>query len=277
MKRMFSSLNASVIGARLSWPDYAKLAATAGFPGVDVPLDGGMKYGVEPTLTLLRELKLKPASFGFPVEFRKDEAAFQQSMNGLEPAAKFAAAVGCPRMHTWIMPSSETPKAELRATYRARFRAAADVLARHNVRLGLEFIGPLAPRKKFPHEFIWKMGEMVDFAKDCGENVGLLLDAWHWHHAGATVADIHAAGKKRIVHVHINDAAKLPPEQVNDGERLLPGKGVIDLKSFVKALRDVGYPDALSVEVLGQELRKLPAEQAARMTFEAVDAVMKSA
>ena len=30
-------------------------------------------------------------------------------------------------------------------------------------------------------------------AKECGPNVGLTLDAWHWYHAGGTVADILAA------------------------------------------------------------------------------------
>ena len=65
----------------------------------------------------------------------------------LPEAAKFAAAIGCPRMVTYIAASSATPKAELRALYKKRFTAAAQVLAEHNVRLGLEFLGPLHIRK----------------------------------------------------------------------------------------------------------------------------------
>src|SRR6185437_9771426 len=96
--------------------------------------------------------------------------------------------------------------------------------ARSHVRLGLEFLGPLHIRKAFRYEFIWQMNEMLAFAKDCGPNVGLLLDSWHWYHAGATIHDIVAAGRDRIVHVQINDSAKLPPEQVRITNGCCQGK-----------------------------------------------------
>src|SRR5438094_688880 len=132
-------------------------------------------------------------------------------------------------MSTYIMPSSERPKAEQRKIYKERFHAAADILARAHVRLGLEFLGPVHLRKLYPHEFIWRMDEMLEFARECGPNVGILLDSWHWHHAGATVADIVTAGKNGIVHVQVNDSPQLPPEKILDNERLMPGEGVIDL------------------------------------------------
>ena len=96
------------------------------------------------------------------------------------------------------------------------------------------------------------MNEMLDFAKECGPNVGLLLDSWHWHHAGATTQDIVHAGRDRIVHVHFNDSPQLPPEQIRDNARLLPGEGVINLVGFLRALQQIGYRDALSVEVFGR-------------------------
>jgi sugar phosphate isomerase/epimerase len=167
-------------------------------------------------------------------------------------------------MITYIMPSSDTPKDELRRIYKQRFTAGAQVLAEHNVRLGLEFLGPLHFRTQFRYEFIWRMNEMLEFAKECGPNVGLLLDSWHWHHAGATTQDIIAAGRERIVHVHFNDAPNLAPEQIRDGKRLLPGEGVINLVGFLQALQTIGYVDALSIEVFGRLKDKTP-EEAARL------------
>jgi sugar phosphate isomerase/epimerase len=117
---------------------------------------------------------------------------------------------------------------------------------------------------------------MLDFAKECGPNVGLLLDSWHWHHAGATTDDIVAAGRDRIVHVHFNDAPNLPPEQIRDDHRLLPGEGVINLVGFLKALQTIGYTDALSVEVFGR-LKDVPPEQAAKMGLDASLAVFRKA
>jgi sugar phosphate isomerase/epimerase len=151
------------------------------------------------------------------------------------------------------------------------------VLARSHVRLGLEFLGPLHLRRQEPYEFIWRMPEMLAFARECGSNVGLLLDVWHWHHAGATTKDIVDAGKDGIVHVHFNDAPKLPPDQIRDNERLMPGEGIIDLNAFLMALHEIGYQDALSVEVFGRGLKDMTPEAGARLGLETARAVMRKA
>ena len=185
----------------------------------------------------------------------------------LEESAPFAAAIGCPRMMTYIIPSSDTPKDELRRTYKNGSRQIADILARSHG--GSAWSSWDRSNSGAAREFIWKMPEMLEFAKECGSNVGLTLDAWHWHHAGGTTADIVAAGQDRIVVVHFDDSPGLPPEQVRDNERLLPGEGVIDLTGFLTALRKIRYEDGLSLEVFGRGLKQLPPEQSAKMCLEA--------
>ena len=276
-RSMYLSLNETLVTGRVKWPEFARLAARVGFPGVDVMLGPAMQQGEAETNALLAELKIRPAVINFPVEFRKDDATFQSSLTKLEPAARFAKAIDCPRMITYIMPSSETPKEELRRVYKQRFTESAQVLARSDVRLGLEFLGPLHFRKQFPHEFIWRMPEMLEFAKECGPNVGLLLDSWHWHHAGGTTADILAAGRERIVHVHFNDAPDLPPDQIRDNQRLMPGEGVIDLVGFLQAVQKTGYTDAVSVEVFGRGLKEMTPEEGARLGYEKARAVFLKA
>lgn len=274
---MYLSLNGVPIGGKLAWPDFARLAATTGFRGVDVMLESAMADGVEGTRRLLEELHLHPAYVNLPVDFRQDEAAFRSTLPKLEQASPFAAAIGCPRMMTWIISSSETPKDELRRTYKKRFTECAGILARSHCSLGLEFLGPLHIRKRFPHEFIWKMNEMLEFAKECGPNVGLTIDAWHWHHAGGTIADILAAGKDRIVVVHFDDSAALPAEEIRDNQRLLPGEGIINLSGFLQALQKIGYSDSLSVEVFGRGLKEMPPAQSAKLCLDYSRAALKKA
>lgn len=274
---MYLSLNGVPIGGKLTWPEFARLASRTGFIGVDVMLDGAMADGVAKTREMLADLKLKPAFINLPVEFRKDDAAFKASLPKLEDAAPFASAIGCPRMMTYLMSSSPTPKDELRRIYKARLGECARILARSHCRLGLEFLGPLHIRKAFPNEFIWKMNEMLEFAKECGSNCGLTLDAWHWNHAGGTTDDIIKAGKDRIVVVHFDDSPKLPPEEIRDNQRLLPGEGVIDLVGFLHALDKIGYNDSLSVEVFGRGLKEMPPEESARLCLESGRAVLKRA
>jgi len=274
---MYLALNGVPIGGSLSWPDFAGLASSTGFQGVDLMLGPAMADGVDKTRTLLEGLHLRPSFANLPVEFRKDDAAFRAGLPKLEDAAPFCAAIGCPRMMTYIGASSETPKDELRRLYKKRFTECANILARSHCRLGLEFLGPLHIRTQFPHEFIWKMNEMLEFAKECGSNVGLTLDAWHWHHAGGTVADILAAGKDRIVVVHFDDAPDLPADKIRDNQRLLPGEGIIDLTGFLRALQKIGYEDSLSVEVFGRGLKEMPPRESAKLCLDSSVAVFKKA
>ena len=274
---MYISLQNTLVAGRVKWPAFAELAHRLGYPGTDVNLRDAMPFGIDPTRALLAKLRLRPAVVDLPVDFRRDDDVFRADLAKLDEAVQFAVGIGCPRMTTYILSSSETPKAELRKIYKARFSACADVLARSHCRLGLEFLGPLHLRTRFPHEFIWRMNEMLEFARECGPNVGLLLDSWHWHHAGATAADIIAAGKDGIVHVQVNDSAALPPEEVRDNERLMPGEGVIDLTAFFQALKEIGYADGVSPEVFGRGLKDMPPEQGARMGLETTQAVMRKA
>jgi sugar phosphate isomerase/epimerase len=274
---MYISLQSTLVAGRVKWPAFAELAHKAGYPGTDVNITEALPAGAASTRALLAGLKLKPAVIGLPVEFRKDDSEFRAGLAKLETAVQFAAAIGCPRMSTWIPSSSETPKSELRKIWKARFQACANVLARSHVRLGLEFLGPLHIRRQRPHEFIWRMDEMLEFARECGPNVALLLDSWHWHHAGANTSDILAAGKDGIVHVQVNDAPRLPPEEIRDNERLMPGEGVIDLPGFFDALRKIGYSDGVSPEVFGRGLKDVPPEEGAKMGLETTRAVMRKA
>jgi sugar phosphate isomerase/epimerase len=274
---MYLSLNGVPIGGKLPWPDFARLASTTGFKGVDVNLDAARADGVDKTRALLEGLHLRPSFVNLPVAYSKDDGTYRSSLAKLEDAAPFAAAIGCPRMMTAIGSSSATPKDELRRLYLKRFRECADIMARSHCRLGLEFLGPLHFRRQFPHEFIWSMPEMVAFAKDCGSNVGVTLDAWHWHHSGGTLDDILKAGKERIVAVHFDDAADQPPDQVRDNQRLLPGKGVINLVGFLQALQKIGYRDSLSVEVFDSKLKELPPEESARLCLESSREVFQKA
>jgi sugar phosphate isomerase/epimerase len=273
---MFVSLNSSLT-RRMEWLDFAKLAATTGYGGVDVDLGAVRTQGGPATRMLLNSLKIAPGSIGLPVPFGGDDAAYHAGLAKLEGAAMLAALIGCPRMVAVLPPASTTPKAEFRALLKSRLTEIAKILQASNVRLGLEFLGPLHFRTRQPYEFIWRMPEALEFSAECGPDVGLLLDAWHWHHAGATTDDILAAGKSRIVHIHVSDAKAQPPEEVRDNQRLMPGEGVIDLVGFFQALKKIDYTDAVSPEPLGRVPADMTPEEGARLGLSTTRAVMAKA
>jgi sugar phosphate isomerase/epimerase len=274
---MYVSLNSSLTGGKVGWPEFARLAARTGFGGVDVNLAAAMKEGLDASRALFGELNIKPSNLNLPVTFRGDEAAFQTGLKKLDEAAAFCAAIQCPTMLGILPPSSQTPKTELRKIVKDRLIAIGEILLRAKLRMGLEFLGPLHFRTAQPHEFIWRMDEALEFSKECGPNIGLLLDVWHWHHAGATTADILAAGSARIFHVHLSDCPKLPADQVRDNQRVLPGEGVIDLAGFFQALKQIGYHDGVSPEPIGRIPKEMPAEDGARLGLETALTVMRKA
>jgi sugar phosphate isomerase/epimerase len=273
---MFVSLNASLT-RQMPWPEFAQLAARLGYGGVDVNLAAARQEGADATRARLAGLKIAPGVASLPVRYAGEAAAFDEDLKGLDEAARFAAAIGCPRMMAVLPPSSQTPKPEFRRVIKDRVTAIGEILQRSQVRLGLEFLGPLHFRTRNPHEFIWRMDEALEFCRECGPNVGLTLDAWHWHHAGATAADILAAGRSRIVHVHVSDARAQPPEEVRDNQRVMPGEGVIDLATFFRSLQKVGYADAVSPEPIGRVPKEMSPEDGARLGLETTLAAMKKA
>jgi sugar phosphate isomerase/epimerase len=274
---MFLSLNGSLT-RQMPWADFVRLAGKVGYPGVDVQLGPARKDGVEATLALFKEARVKPGVTNLPVQFAAaDEAAYQSGLAQLEDNATFAAAIGCTRMMAVLSPSSNEPRDERRKFIIARLTPIAGILQKSGVRLGLEFLGPLMFRTRAKEPFIWTLPETVALAKEIGPNIGATLDAWHWHHSGGTVADILASDRSRIVHIHVSDAKPQPPEEVRDNQRHMPGEGVIDLVGFFQALKKIGYQDAISPEPLGRVPETMTPEDGARLGLETTLAVLKKA
>ncbi len=274
---MFLSLNSVMTGNKVPWPESARLAAQVGYGGIDLNLASAMKEGLDSTHALLTELKLRTSYCGLPVTVTGTDEVFERGMAMLEDAAAFVSAVGCGRMMMVLPSSSAVPAGDFRTLLLRRLTAVAELLSRHNVRLGLEFMGPLVYRKRAAWEFIWRMNDVLDFAKEIGPNIGLTLDSWHWHHAGATVDDIIRAGKSRIVTVHVSDAVAMAPEDVKESPRSLPGEGIVNLTGFFQALKQIGYEDGVSPEVFGWLQPGMSAEDGAKAGLEASRAVMRKA
>src|SRR3954451_8446139 len=93
--QMYPALNSVLLSNRVPWPEFARLAAKVGFPGTDVMLKPALKEGAASTVALLKEVNLRPAVLDFPVEFRKDDSAFESTLPALRPAAEFGAAISC--------------------------------------------------------------------------------------------------------------------------------------------------------------------------------------
>lgn len=76
--------------------------------------------------------------------------------------------------------------------------------------------------------------------------VAVVLDSCHWHASGSGSLDSFPVDRLAIT--HLNDAPAKQPREIEDEDRLLPGRGVIRLTDLVRDLRLRGYSGPWSLE-----------------------------
>ena len=278
-RKMTIDLVCGAIGVKADQFEAIALAARHGFESV-APNSGHLVRMTDAEKAeVLESLKVKNLVFGaagLPVEFRQTDAKFREGMSGLPEAAAALESVGATRIGTWIMPNHDhltyLENFRLHAT---RLREAASILDDHGIRLGLEYVGPKTSWTSKRYAFIHSMAEMKELLAEIGtSNVGLVLDSWHWFTAGESAEDLLTLQNSDIVAVDLNDAPEgIPVEEQMDLVRRLPAStGVIDVKTFLSALVEIGYDGPVRAEPFDAELRKLPADQAVAKTAKALKA-----
>lgn len=275
--QFYSSLNTGALGLDVDYADAIELAAEFGYGGID------------PNLAYLRELPaaeradlgarladrgLRWGAAGLPVGLLGDAARFGEQLAALPHDAGILRAAGVERVGTFVLPMSDS------LTYRRHFgrlteRVALvdEVLAGEGLRLGLEYVGPktLWATKRFP--FIHTLAETLELLAAVGSpNVGVVLDTYHWYTAAESVEDLRKLRAEQVVGADINDAhTGMDRDELLDLDRELPGAtGVIDVASFLDALRHIGYAGPVKVEPFNAELKALPPREAIAKTAEAL-------
>jgi sugar phosphate isomerase/epimerase len=256
---MYMALSPGAMGVRVNnLQEAIDVAKQAGFAGVEIGIHEVANlidaHGAQHVKQMFCEAKLWPAGWGLPVDWRGSEENWRKGLEELPRLAQAGQDIGCGRTMTWIMPcSNDRPYEENRKFHVARFEPIAEILAAHDCRLGLEFIGPKTLRDSQKYPFLYKMEDMLDMGAEIGPNVGLLLDCWHWHTSGGTVDDLRHVKQEKIVYVHVNDAPEgVSMEEYVDNRRGLPGAtGVIDIAGFLGALKEIGYDGPVVPEPFG--------------------------
>jgi sugar phosphate isomerase/epimerase len=275
---VYKTLAPGIIGFGKSFMEAALPMAEKGFEGYWFGIEGDSKTPAEETRDMLKKSGLRPAGFTLPVEFRRDEATFESGMANLEGYARYAADIGALGCITWILPgSNDLDYAANFELHRARLSKIAKALQEYNIRFGLEFVGPAASRKNAKHTFIYRLDQTLELCDAIGtDNMGVLLDIFHWDLAGHTLADFkQITDPKKIVLVHINDApAGIPLDEMRDGKRCLPGEtGVLRITEFFDGLKSVGYTGPVMPEPFDSTLQTLPFEQALRKVMDSMELV----
>jgi sugar phosphate isomerase/epimerase len=266
-------LRCSSIGVRADQRDAIRLGHKHGFESVTPDSAFLSDLSDESRARLLEEMtdkKLAWGAVGLPVVFHRDEATFADGIKRLPRLASGMQRAGVTRVGTWLSPShSELTYAANFRQHTMRLGSCAKILADHGLRLGLEYIGPKTLRPSNRHGFIHSMAETKELIAEIGlDNVGFVLDSWHWYTAHETADDLRTLKNRDVIACDLNDApAGIPVDQQIDNRRELPAAtGVINLKKFLEVLVEIGYDGPIRAEPFNRVLNEMEDEMAVAAT-----------
>ena len=277
-KRKFTmDLSWGAIGVRASQTEAVEYASKYGFESVyaNPGYLGGLDDGGRADLAaLMKDKGVVWGAAGLPVDFRKDEQTFQDGLKKLPQTAKAMQQAGITRVSTWLRPyhNELTYVANFRQHAR-RLRECVKVLGDHGQRFGMEYVGPLTLWASARHSFIHSMAETKDLIAEIGQdNVGFVLDSWHWYTAHETADDLRTLTSRDIVACDLNDApAGIEIDSQIDNKRELPAAtGVIDLKTFLGVLVEIGYDGPVRAEPFNAKLNAMENDAACKATADAM-------
>lgn len=271
------SLNCGNIGVNADLLTAINLAKKNGFEAIDWganAIASLTKDELDRVVGLMKDSNLVWGATGLTVDFRGDESRFKEGLDKLPAIAKALKIAGLTRMTTWISPTH--PRLgfdENFKLHKERFAQIAKVLKDFDIQFGVEYVGTKTSRQRGGNLFIYNMKQALELIEATGaENIGLVLDSWHWWQADENVEDILKLKAKNIVAVDLNDAPSgIPKDKQQDNKRELPAAtGVIDLKGFLKALAQINYDGPVRAEPFNQPLNNMGNDDACSATIAAM-------
>ncbi|MFO7902525.1 MAG: sugar phosphate isomerase/epimerase family protein [Planctomycetota bacterium] len=247
---MYRNLNPTALGMTGRQSELIELALTYGFSSLDVDMDAIVKRarasGLEQARRFISSANIRGGEFSLPVNLTASDATYRSNLAELDEFAQVAASLHSAACRATISPvcPAGVPYQEAFELHRTRLAETADVLAGHDIRLGLAFLAAPGYRAQAESPFIHDPDTLMTLIRTIGNpNVGLALDTWDWFVGGGSLDDLFVIPAEGIISVRLADipeAADLA--SIADDERYLPGDGGrVDCRAIVQHLMTTGY------------------------------------
>src|SRR6266536_112093 len=143
------------------------------------------------------------------------------------------------------------------------FQALCADAAHHGTRVGFELM---------PFAMIRTLEETLAMVEGAGaKHGGICFDLWHMVKLGVPYDEVARVPLEYIISVELNDGTFTAPWSLHEdtiNHRRLCGEGEFDVKGFIANVQRAGYTGPWGIEVLSEELRKLPLQELATRAFE---------
>lgn len=251
-----------------------ELCEKYGYELIEIRLDKLKDYlkthTVDDLANFFKSSRIKPYAFN-ALEFItfRDEAGYRQIKDDLKFLCEVGEKIGCKKIV--VVPTFDIggyTKTQIKEESIRVLNDLADFAEKYGVKLAYEFVG-------YPNCSVNTFGQTYDIVKAVNrENVGMVLDCFHFHAMGSRIEDLKKADPKKIFIFHIDDSEDLPVGALRDDKRLWPGEGAVDLDSILKTLKEIGYSEMASVELFRPEYWDWDIEKTIKVGKEKTEAVV---
>ena len=173
----------------------------------------------------------------------------------------FEAADALQARHIKIVPPFGNAQYEM-SHLAGEFSALCGQAAQHGVRVALEMI---------PFSDIATLQAAQDLVTQAGSpNGGILVDIWHLHRSGGTYTELSRVPTAFLMAAELCDAEAVPNGELAQDSmhhRKFCGEGAFSIPEFITAMGKAGYQGPYGVEILSDDLRKLPLQTAATESY----------
>ena len=281
---MYKNLNPVALGVSGRQSELIELALTYGFRSIDIDVERYLRNarskGPEQAGRFIASANVNIGAFEIPINWRGDEDIYKQGLQDLESVAQLFAASGASIVLATIQPSSdETPYHENFELHRKRLAEMAELLSKHEMRLGIGFLSAPAHRKDKSYQFICDAEAMITLIKSIPSgNVGLALDTWNWHFGGGTVDQIKSLQSDQVVTVSVADApADVDSSAITEEQRWLPSEdGLVDNSGLLAALAELEFNGPLTLLTMAECFKGLTREAIVQKCGNVLDELIKA-
>ena len=249
-----------------------RIARETGHAGIEV---NGTKlkrylaqgYTIESLLPLLKDVPPVAMTYVQDVE-RQEPAEYSALLEECEEMCALAEKLGCPMVQLLTGPLDPSGAyqgltgrswAEMRDLTVKNLRTVSDIGREHKVRFFLEAL-TWTPLHKLE-----QVVEVLDATER--NNIGMVIDFWHFWDSGATAEQISKLNKNQIFCVHFCDSLEPWGQRgtfQQRGRDVWTGGGRIPLKEWVDAVRATGFDGCWMCELLSPKFWELDPWKTAR-------------
>jgi sugar phosphate isomerase/epimerase len=271
----FSLNAATLMGHKLSLPDFVDTAAKAGYDGIEPwfrDMDAFVKDGgnLDDLAKRIRDRNLTVENvMSFAEWIVDDDERRAKALENLKREMDLVTRLGGKRIAA--PPAGATKQTDFNLVKAAeRYRAVLELGATMGIVPQLEIWGG--------SKTLSRMSEAAFVATESGHpNACLLLDVYHLYKGGSDFHSLTLLNGARMHVFHLNDYPADPPrETITDAARVYPGDGIAPLANIFRDLRAIGFRGALSVELFNRTYWQQDALAVARTALEKTRALVKA-